>query len=334
MENLSENGHASTINRPLRPIQLRPSTLSEIGRTLQDEMKFMFRELTVDIAACPCLTREPFNLAGIGLCGNPSLIEVGGYTAFMPFPHNNNARWNIKNIVSSFAYDSFIIGTGYAAKPYMPYNGHLIMNAIYRAPNIMNASRIVFAETSNGQRRIETLTIPDQMMCSFVGNFFLSEGREGNVLRIRAKGRESNTDIITMIHNILYREFYVNKNRIVALGGVLRMRNGQVAQNVMPEEYPRLVSSFGDLVRWFQCHDIKLESDLIAVGTLLNNTPTELLVTEQRYGFYLPTRRHQFYSFSNYGAGGQFISDITKDDTEYEGYFNLATKIYSVNYCA
>lgn len=90
------------------------------------------------------------------------------------------------------------------------------MNAMYRAPaNIINASRIVFAETSNGQTRIETLTKPNQLKCSLRGNFFVSEGRQRNVIRVHAKGRKSNLDIITIMQQILYDEFYVKNKQIV-----------------------------------------------------------------------------------------------------------------------
>ncbi|XP_024875829.1 ester hydrolase C11orf54 homolog [Temnothorax curvispinosus] len=170
------------------------------------------------------------------------------------------------------------------------------------------------------------LTEPNQMMCSFMGNFFVSEGRQGNVLRVLAKGRVPDLDIISIMQNIFCGRFY-DEGRLIALGGVLRMRNGRVAQNVMAEQYPPRVLSFIDLARSFQCHDIELESDLIAVGTIINTEP-EILSEELRYGSPLPKRHHQFHSFSNYGAGGQFVNDITKDTIEYEGYFNLASKNY------
>ncbi|XP_071644812.1 ester hydrolase C11orf54 homolog isoform X2 [Temnothorax longispinosus] len=229
----------------------------------------MFKKLTIDVAACPCLTGEPFNLAGVGLSGNASIIEVGNYTNFMSTPQYDTAKWNFREILSLTTYDSFIIGSDYAAKPYMPYNGHLIMNAVYRAPtNITNASRIAFAD--NGRSRIEMLTDPYQIMCSFVGNFFVSEGRNGNVLRVRAKGRESNLDIITIMQGILYKRYCEKKNCTVALGGVLRIKNGRMTQNIMPGQYPPRVSSFIDLARWFQYHNMYFESDLIAVGTIVN----------------------------------------------------------------
>lgn len=48
------------------------------------------------------------------------------------------------------------------------------------------------------------------------------------------------------------------------------MRNGRVVHSVMPEEYPERVESFDDLTRFFQCHEVNLKSDLVAVGTIYN----------------------------------------------------------------
>ncbi|XP_077268737.1 ester hydrolase C11orf54 homolog [Temnothorax americanus] len=346
-------------------INLPPTTLSEVATILQNGMRPAFREVNVDISACPCLTRKPFNLTGIGLSGRPSVIHVGDYINIIPTPRPNKSTWNIGKrceILLSAGHDSFIFGSGYAVKPYMPYNGHVcLINTFYaqkydniifkshlftficqkpdhccsslwtrcRAPAfINNRSRIVFADASNGQTRIEMLTRPDQMICSLMGNFFISEGKQGNVLRVRAKGRESIVDIITIIQSILHRHFY-EEDRTIALGGVLQMRNGRVAQNVMPEQYPPRVSSFIDLARWFKCHDLQLKSDLIAVGTIINTEP-DILYEEQRYDSPLPRRHHQFHSFSTDGVGGQFVNDIMST-VEYKGYFNLANKIYMWN---
>ena len=90
------------------------------------------------------------------------------------------------------------------------------MNATYRAPmDIRNESRLIFAERGNGQTRIEKLTDPNQMIYTNKGSFFVSEGREGLVIRVRAKGRKIiNTDIITSMQTVLY-EKYSRENKVV-----------------------------------------------------------------------------------------------------------------------
>ncbi|XP_018353648.1 PREDICTED: ester hydrolase C11orf54 homolog [Trachymyrmex septentrionalis] len=169
----------------------------------------------------------------------------------------------------------------------MPYYGHLIMNAIYRAPmDLRNESRLIFAERRNGRTTIKKLTDPNQMVATHKGTLFVSE----------------------------------------ALGGVLKIKYGSVACNRMWDDYQeRFMLPFDDFIRGQQCSEIHLNSDMVAVGAIVNDKP-ELLIQEQRYGINL-YKRSEFHCFSNYGAGGQFISDTTPDTTEYEGYFNVAEKI-------
>jgi len=37
---------------------------------------------------------------------------------------------------------------------------------------------------------------------------------------------------------------------------------------------------------------------------------------------------YKFHSFSNCEAAGQFMNDVTPNETEYIGYFNVAQKVY------
>ncbi|XP_018318281.1 ester hydrolase C11orf54 homolog, partial [Mycetomoellerius zeteki] len=169
----------------------------------------------------------------------------------------------------------------------MPYYGHLIMNATYRAPNgIRNESRIISANKGNGQTKIEKLTNPDHMVLTNKGIIFNSE----------------------------------------ALGGVLRIKNGRVACNVMWDDYEEPMPRFYDFIQQQQCPEIDVESDMVAVGTMLSEKPELLTNQEQRYGLNL-YKRSEFHCFSNIETGGQFISDTTPDTTEYEGYFNVAEQI-------
>ncbi|KAG5348150.1 CK054 hydrolase, partial [Acromyrmex charruanus] len=323
------NGDAyTTDDLPYRVYSLATPTLLEVAEVLQNGMQPLFQRLNVDVARCPYLTTVPYNLAGVGLCGNTSITELLPLQANVPW---NQRTWDIRDILTTSCRDSFVIGTSYATKPRMPYYGHLIMNATYRAPmDIRNESRLIFAERRNGQTKIEKLTDPNQMIYTNEGSFFVSEGREGLVIRVRAKGRKTiNTDIITSMQMVLYEKYKRNENKVVALGGILKITNGSVACNLIWDDYQEpMLESFHDFIRRQRCPEIHLESDMIAVGTIINDKP-QLIPQEQRYGVNLYDRS-EFHCFSNYGAGGQFISDITPDITEYEGYFNVAENLISI----
>ena len=89
------------------------------------------------------------------------------------------------------------------------------MNATYKAPmDLKNESRLIFTERRNRQT-ITKLTDPNQMITNY-GSFFVSEGRAGLVIRVRAKGRKTiNTDIITSMQTILYERYKRNENKVV-----------------------------------------------------------------------------------------------------------------------
>ncbi|KYN31897.1 hypothetical protein ALC56_13780 [Trachymyrmex septentrionalis] len=124
------NGNPYRTERvPYVTVPKNPPALSEIAEVLQNGMQPLFQQVTVDIASCPCLTKPPYNLAGVGLGGNTSIIEF--------LRHNEDAPWNhitrdIRVILSSSCRDSFIIGSSYASKPHMPHYGHVrVINIFY-----------------------------------------------------------------------------------------------------------------------------------------------------------------------------------------------------------
>ncbi|KAG5316636.1 CK054 hydrolase, partial [Acromyrmex insinuator] len=249
---------------------------------LQNGMQPLFQRVNVDIASCPNLSTAPYNLAGVGLGSNTSILEFIHDGTNVPWNYKTR---NIQDVLTTSCRDSFIIGSTYATKPHMPYYGHIrIINIFtFSSPtDIRNESRLIFAERRNGQTRIEKLTDPNQMIYTNKRSFFVSE----------------------------------------ALDGVLKMTNGSVACNLMWDYEEPMLESFHDFIRRQQCPEIHLQSDMIAVGTIINDK-LKFITAERRYDVNLYDR-NEFHCFSNYGSGGQFISDITPDTTEYEGYFNVA----------
>ena len=59
------------------------------------------------------------------------------------------------------------------------------------------------------------------------------------------------------------------------------MKYGSVAYNLMWDNYEESMLEFYDFIRRQQCYQIHLESDMIAVGTIINDKP-ELITEGQR----------------------------------------------------
>lgn len=68
------------------------------------------------------------------------------------------------------------------------------MNATFASSGVAitkvnkNASRVAFMDENNEHYRLKTI---NHTGCSMEGNFFISDGKQGNVLRVYAKKRTS-----------------------------------------------------------------------------------------------------------------------------------------------
>ncbi|KYQ53212.1 hypothetical protein ALC60_07640 [Trachymyrmex zeteki] len=114
----------TTDDLPYIRIPLSAPIISEIAEVLQNGMQPLFHEVNVDVASCPCLTGAPYNLAGVGLCGNTSVMKYRRFITENLEERNHTTR-NIRDILTTSCHDSFIIGSTYATKPSMPYYGHV-----------------------------------------------------------------------------------------------------------------------------------------------------------------------------------------------------------------
>ncbi|XP_029674828.1 ester hydrolase C11orf54 homolog [Formica exsecta] len=141
-----------------------------------------FDEFEIAVVSCPCLSRPPYDFAAVGLSGNTGILQMGDINNIIPIPQTD-LIFDIQSILSSYCYDFFVIGSGFAAKPLMPYNGYLIINAIISAnfTNVINNSCIVYEDANTGQRISQIINDPNQIKCSMLGNFYFSEGRRGMV---------------------------------------------------------------------------------------------------------------------------------------------------------
>ncbi|XP_050451896.1 ester hydrolase C11orf54 homolog isoform X4 [Cataglyphis hispanica] len=257
-----------------------------------------------------------------GLSGNTGILQMGDIDNFCPFPRKN-LIFDIQHILSKYYDDIFVIGSGFAAKPFMPYNGHLIINAIVSANpiNVINNSCIITHE-DGGLRRSEIIDDPNQMKCSIMGNFFFSEGKRGMVIKMRLKGNKTAYDIILLIQKCLN----VRCRYPIGLGVVIVINGGQTIQFITPENYTDYwYDTYMDFYRWLK--NYKQDCiNLIAVGALTNSSFN--IFGQNTEGNRLLGSRYRFNTFSNYEGAGEFCTDVASNETEYTVYLNIAQEIY------
>ncbi|XP_050451322.1 ester hydrolase C11orf54 homolog isoform X3 [Cataglyphis hispanica] len=295
-------------------------TLENLKNVLYDALNPYFEEFEIAVVSCPCLTRAPYNLAAAGLSGNTGILELGDFDNFYPRPRTNFA-FNIQDILSRYNYDVFVIGSGFATQPSMPYNGHLTMNAVVSANhrNVINRSCIAYEVVVN-ELRLNIINDHNQIKCCLVGQFFFSEGKRGSVIKIRAKGRRSRSNILALIQMALTNR--CQHQPLMALGIVLLLNGGRTDQRFLPHDFDRY--AYYELLDYYdQLSSYALNcKNLIALGAL--SSEPLMTLEEDDDILFLTDSCSMFNTFINNESFGEFFNDVTPKETEYIVYINIA----------
>ncbi|XP_050451328.1 ester hydrolase C11orf54 homolog isoform X5 [Cataglyphis hispanica] len=301
-------------------------TLEDLKNVLYVALNPYFEEFEIAVVSCPCLTRAPYNLAAVGLSGNTGILELGHFRHFSPRPQTD-VVFDFQDLLSRCSNDAFVIGSGLAAKPSMPSNGHLTMNAVVSANhrNVINNSCIAFKR--DDELRLEIINGHNQIKCCLFGHFFFSEGKRGPVIKIRAKGRRSRSNIIALIQTALSNR--CQNKLIIGLGIVLVINGGKTAQFILPHDFINYDYNEGEHCHHrFRRYALDCEN-LIALGALMSE-PSFPVEYNQRV--ILENIYSMFNILRNSKSGGNFFNDVTPEETEYIVYINVAQEKYYKNY--
>ncbi|KAL6437405.1 hypothetical protein ACFW04_005119 [Cataglyphis niger] len=215
--------------------------------------------------------------------------------------------------------DVFVIGSGFATQPLMPYNGYLTMNAVVSAnpTNVINNSCIAY-EVVVDELRLQIINAHNQIKCCLFGQFFFSEGKRGPMIKIRAKGRRSRSSIIALIQKVLANR--CQDQSLIGLGIVLVINGGLTTQYLLPhnfvsDESKRLKNYYSRITQYsLNC------LNLIALGALISK---KLTIRENRKNRGV-NKTTMFNAFTNFESFGNFFNDLIPDETEYIVYINIA----------
>ncbi|KAL6420589.1 hypothetical protein ACFW04_014636 [Cataglyphis niger] len=303
---------------------------------LQDELKQNFVEATVEWVDCPDLTREPFNLAAPGLCGDEIILEIGGMSRLFP-PPRELLEYFFSDILKEVHFNntnSLIIGAGIGIRSNYQL-GELFMNASFYRPQVSadlfyinNQSSLAFFNQASGQCALESVTDNKEPSCYPHGNFFISEGKPGKVLKVHVKNCVG-FHFLTAMQCVLLQYSHIHP-KLVGLGGTFVMKNGRARTHVMPYPLSDELKTAKQISDWLHYSD--LNAPLVAVGTLINNSLyyEESCQRSNTNGYGLT--EHHFHTYSSRGAGGHFYTEIQPTNTvEYLGYFKPAKKFVYID---
>ncbi|XP_039746520.1 ester hydrolase C11orf54 homolog isoform X1 [Pararge aegeria] len=299
-----------------KPLYTPP--LEEIVDVLSRRLPATFEHVEVSAEDCPDLTQQPFNLSAPGLAGDAKLVELGGPPYLLPRVRRDRL-YDLAALLRHLRRDpALLAGAGAGPWPHAGVNCEGIINLYVNEGQVTQGSRIVTVEPvgapkgSGGylQRQLPS----NETRTALLGNYLLSEGKPGKVIKVVAKKRIGESNFITAIREAL-KEHYGDK--VVGLGGAFVLRAGRVKHHVMPDFSATPVRTDAEVDAWLHYFDMR--APITHVGTLVSGD------------LGLDLRVQHFHGFSQHGDGGHYHYDTTPGEVHYEGYFALADSVVRVD---
>lgn len=274
----------------------------------------------VEVECVPCPDLREIGVASIGMGGSTALLEFGGE----PYAHNPAYRGTNVDIDAMLEATGIsspkVFGAAMADAAAIGGNcGEMISNA---DPNTQNLSRV--ARVGAGQ---DCIVEPySAHTCGPIANLFVSEGSQGDVIRIDVKKRIGNEFSLTQIMRQCLAEFAEHDGHI-GIGGVFELVAGKVRSHVMPN-YDCLVDGYYDVSKEQVVKDFLQFYEHMGPGLLLF---TALWTGDPTGGDFnlRPSGEHTHFYHADDAVqqAGHYHGDVTPDDVHYRGYFNLASRI-------
>lgn len=220
----------------------------------------------------------------------------------------------IREIQSYKTKDFFAVGAGAGPFEYINQNCEGIYNLkVYENGTTVNENHIV---RTVGNVSVEVVKVaPTETRAALLGNFFLTEGKVGEVLKVTAKNRTGDENFIYAMQIGLAEKY--SEDSPVGLGGVFVMKEGTASLHVMDDFSETPITTTQELNNWLTWHNFT--APLIALGNFVSHTTDFKL------------RLQHFHVFSQHNEGGHYHNDTTPESVEYEGFFNLADRIILID---
>ncbi|XP_057658545.1 ester hydrolase C11orf54 homolog isoform X1 [Diorhabda carinulata] len=299
---------------PMESKKLFVPPLPELAKVIQKTLLTNFAEVCVEVVDCPDLTKEPFTLAASGLSGSQKLVEIGGNPYLLPCVQREKI-YELKDIVKLVKSDpAFIIGPGAGPNPYIGANCEGIYNLLIESGSVTKQLTRISKVDENDDKSVQILLPDNETRLALLGNLYFSEGKPGKVIKVHAKKRIGEHNLITAIRTAVENEY---KDKLVGIGGVFLLKEGKAKQHVMRDFSKTPIKNEEMLNKWLKFYN--MSAPLIAVGTLVNGDGG------------LDLRVQHFHSFSHHGEAGHYHYDTTPETVEYLGYFNVGEEIYRID---
>ena len=298
--------------------------LQKVADVLNIGLKENYKDLNVKVVDCPNL--KQWGCPAEGISGNEKIIDVGGE----PYMHDSKfigTEFDYYEISKNIGSEkSYALGAGSGAMSCL--NGHcgeLVVNENL----ITSQSKSVVARVGkNKECIVEKYT---HRKHGGLSNIYFSDGKKGKVIQIKIKGRVGKQGSLSQsMREALNKYLPVQANKHVALAGVFRIHKGKIKSHVQPDysdikiKYydPKQMKCVKDFLQFYQ----PVGPELQCYSVLWTGDPTGGNLNLRESG-----EHTHFHSYKHSKDAGHYHFDVTPNEIEYEGYFNISKEVYRVN---
>ena len=299
-------------------------SLFDIIKALEKGLKENYQKVQVDVVDCPNL--KQWGCPAEGISGNEKIIDVGG-EPYMHDPKFIGAEFDYEEISKKIGSEkSYALGAGSGAMSCL--NGHcgeLIVNENL----ITSESKSVVARVGkNKECIVEKYTGRKH---GGLSNIYYSSGEKGKVIKLNIKGRNGKQGSLPQsMRSALNKYIPTQDNKHVALAGVFRVLKGKIKSHVQPDyddikiQYydPKLMKCVKDFLQFYQ----PVGPELQCYSVLWTGDPTGGNLNLRESG-----EHTHFHSYKHNKDAGHYHFDVTPNEIEYEGYFNISKEVHRVN---
>ena len=298
--------------------------LQKIADALNIGLKENYKEVTVKVVDCPNL--KNWGCPAEGISGNEKIIDVGG-EPYMHDPEFIGTEFNYEEISKKIGSEkSYALGAGSSAMSCMDgHCGELTINENL----ITSESKSLVARVGKNKECIVEKYL--ERKHGGLSNIYFSDGRAGKVIQLKIKVRIGKQGSLSQsMRSALIKHIPIKNNKHVALGGVFRVLKGKIKSHVQPDykdikvEYydPKQMKCIKDFLQFYQ----PVGSELQCYTVLWTGDPSGGNLNLRESG-----EHTHFHSYNHNKDAGHYHFDVTPNEIEYEGYFNMPKEVYRVN---
>ncbi|KAL4704518.1 hypothetical protein ACJJTC_007637 [Scirpophaga incertulas] len=289
---------------PIEEKALHVPPLEEIVDVLAKGLKTTFETVDVSVVDCPDLTQPPYYLTSPGLCGNETLVELGGIPYLVPTVQRDKL-YDLRALLQARGRErALLAGAGAGPWPFTGVSAEAIVNLSVDGSEVRQGTRVVTVHPPGAPKGrsgyLQRTLPPEETRAALLGNYLLSDGAPGQVLQVVAKKRIGESNFITAIRETIKNHY---GDKVVGLGGVFVLHEGTAKFHVMPDFSATPLCSDADVDGWL--HYFEMRAPLVCLGTLVTGD------------LGLDLRVQHFHGYSAHGDGGHYHGDTAPARAHY-----------------